>query len=158
MEAKCMKFFFCETCGKRITDQQVRDKKLKGVYCDDCANNVMTMEFGSALTDQQARAIAGAATASRVTKPHRSGLHAAAARPAIEALRSNAMEQSPAKRSMSRIVLISGAAFILTVVAFVTILASIRKSEPLSQTEATSVAPPKAPAITPAASAPDVRP
>src|SRR5438105_2207153 len=44
------KFYFCETCGKRITDKQIldglgRDKKLKGVYCKDCAVGVMTMEF-----------------------------------------------------------------------------------------------------------------
>lgn len=54
-----MKFYFCETCGKRITDQQVeegsaRDKKLKGVYCQECAVGVMTIEF-NAITDVQLR-------------------------------------------------------------------------------------------------------
>ena len=44
------KFYFCETCGKRITDKQIleglgRDKKLKGVFCKDCALGVTTMEF-----------------------------------------------------------------------------------------------------------------
>lgn len=44
-----MQFFFCEGCGKRITDAQVaagegRDKKLKGVYCSACAVGVTTME------------------------------------------------------------------------------------------------------------------
>ena len=45
-----IKFYFCETCGKRITDRQIlegqgRDKKLKGVFCSDCAVGVNTMEF-----------------------------------------------------------------------------------------------------------------
>jgi len=49
-EGSVTKFFFCETCGKRITDKQIldgqgRDKKLKGVYCKDCAVGVMTMEM-----------------------------------------------------------------------------------------------------------------
>lgn len=49
------RFYFCETCNKRITDQQIldglgRDKKLKGVYCRDCAEGVTTMEF-AAITD-----------------------------------------------------------------------------------------------------------
>jgi DNA-directed RNA polymerase subunit RPC12/RpoP len=51
-EQSATKFYFCETCGKRITDRQIleglgRDKKLKGVYCKDCAVGVMTMEFGA---------------------------------------------------------------------------------------------------------------
>jgi hypothetical protein len=32
-----MKFYFCETCGKRITDEHVRGKGLKGWYCSGCA-------------------------------------------------------------------------------------------------------------------------
>jgi hypothetical protein len=45
-----IKFYFCETCGKRITDRQIeqglgRDKKLKGVYCRDCAVGVNTVEM-----------------------------------------------------------------------------------------------------------------
>lgn len=56
-----MKFFFCETCGKRLTDAdlaagQARDKQVKGIYCADCAQSVMTMEFG-ALKEEQARAL-----------------------------------------------------------------------------------------------------
>lgn len=44
-----MKFFFCQTCGKRLTENDIaegnaRDKKLKGVYCTDCAVGVVTME------------------------------------------------------------------------------------------------------------------
>jgi hypothetical protein len=40
-----MNFYFCETCGKRVTDAEARDKKLKGIYCQACAESVMTMEF-----------------------------------------------------------------------------------------------------------------
>jgi len=39
------KFYFCETCGKRVTDEETRNKKLKGVYCKNCAVGVMTVEF-----------------------------------------------------------------------------------------------------------------
>jgi hypothetical protein len=48
-------FYFCETCGKRVTDQEVRDKKLKGVYCRSCAAGVMTIEF-DALSETEAPA------------------------------------------------------------------------------------------------------
>lgn len=55
------KFYFCETCGKRITDKQIleglgRDKKLKGVYCKDCAVGVMTMEMDAINIHQLAKA------------------------------------------------------------------------------------------------------
>lgn len=54
-----MKLFFCEKCGRRLTDQdlasgQARDKQVKGVHCKDCATGVMTMTF-EALSDSQAR-------------------------------------------------------------------------------------------------------
>lgn len=55
-----MKFYFCETCGKRITEQEIneglgRDKKLKGVYCNNCATGVSTLIM-LPLTDAEARA------------------------------------------------------------------------------------------------------
>ncbi len=55
-EQSMTKFYFCETCGKRITDKQIldglgRDKKLKGVYCKHCAVGVTTMEFDAISTD-----------------------------------------------------------------------------------------------------------
>jgi hypothetical protein len=44
-----MNFWFCETCGKRLTDKDIdtgsaRNKKLKGVFCKECAVGVLTME------------------------------------------------------------------------------------------------------------------
>jgi formylglycine-generating enzyme required for sulfatase activity/serine/threonine protein kinase/outer membrane biosynthesis protein TonB len=46
------KFYFCEACGKRVTDADLesgagRDKKRKGVYCSLCAVGVMTVEFNA---------------------------------------------------------------------------------------------------------------
>jgi DNA-directed RNA polymerase subunit RPC12/RpoP len=48
IQSGAMKFYFCETCGKRVTDLDIqkgagRDKKLKGVYCQSCAVGVTTM-------------------------------------------------------------------------------------------------------------------
>ena len=45
-----MNFYFCEGCGKRITDSDLgqgraRDKQLKGMYCVTCAQGVNTMEM-----------------------------------------------------------------------------------------------------------------
>jgi hypothetical protein len=56
-----MNFYFCETCGKRITENdieagQARNKKLKGVYCTGCAVGVMTMET-LPLSKEEARQI-----------------------------------------------------------------------------------------------------
>lgn len=44
-----MKFYFCERCGKRITDKDIaegegRNKKLRGVFCVECAVGVSTMD------------------------------------------------------------------------------------------------------------------
>jgi len=56
-----MNFYFCEKCGKRITDVDIsqgagKNKKLAGVFCSDCAVGVSTMET-MPLTDKQARQI-----------------------------------------------------------------------------------------------------
>lgn len=45
-----MNFYFCETCGKRISDTDLdqglgKNKKLKGVYCKKCAEGIMTVDF-----------------------------------------------------------------------------------------------------------------
>src|SRR5689334_13029343 len=59
-----MNFYFCETCGKRLTDidladGRARDKQVKGIYCKACAESVVTMEFEAIklpITDQTAAA------------------------------------------------------------------------------------------------------
>ena len=55
-----MKFYFCETCGKRVTEADVeagkaRNKKLNGVFCAQCADGVMTLEM-LPVTEDEARA------------------------------------------------------------------------------------------------------
>jgi hypothetical protein len=47
-----MKLFFCETCGKRVTDSDLQsgaaaDKQVKGIYCKECAQGVMTIQFAA---------------------------------------------------------------------------------------------------------------
>ncbi|MBE7462201.1 MAG: hypothetical protein HS116_01795 [Planctomycetes bacterium] len=56
-----MEFYFCEKCGKRVTavdvaQGQAKNKKLRGVFCTECAEGVLTLET-MALTDDAARAI-----------------------------------------------------------------------------------------------------
>lgn len=46
---RTVKLYFCGSCGKRLSEHDVkagaaRDKKLKGVYCKECAIAVTTME------------------------------------------------------------------------------------------------------------------
>ena len=43
-----MKFYFCETCGERVTEEDLargegRNKALRGVYCNECAAGVTTL-------------------------------------------------------------------------------------------------------------------
>src|SRR5579862_5873929 len=53
-----MNFYFCESCNKRITDAELaagsaKNKKVKGVYCSECASGVNTIEF-EAMDDTEA--------------------------------------------------------------------------------------------------------
>jgi hypothetical protein len=69
-----MKFYFCEICGKRITELDIqkgagRDKKLKGVYCENCAVGVTTMnELPVVVEPAQAVAAKTPAVATRARK------------------------------------------------------------------------------------------
>lgn len=63
-----MKFYFCEKCGKRITEQDIAtgdasDKKLKGVFCMSCAIGVTTMDV-MPMADSEARELLEKARAS----------------------------------------------------------------------------------------------
>ncbi len=56
-----MDFYFCEGCGKRITDGDIKqgkgkNKKLRGVYCRQCAAGVMTLET-LPLTDSKSQKV-----------------------------------------------------------------------------------------------------
>lgn len=52
------KFFFCETCGSRITGDDLdaggaKNKQVKGYYCSRCAREVKTLSF-TAYNEEQA--------------------------------------------------------------------------------------------------------
>ncbi len=69
-----MKFYFCESCGKRLTEHDIdggaaKNKKLKGVYCKKCAVGVMTME-SLPLSDQEARKVLEAESSRSVSPDH----------------------------------------------------------------------------------------
>lgn len=57
------KFYFCEKCGKRLSDADLksgaaRDKQMRGKYCNDCAEGVMTVDY-DAMSVEQAKALLG---------------------------------------------------------------------------------------------------
>lgn len=105
-----MQFFFCETCGKRITEKDVeagraRNKKLKGVFCSDCAVGVMTMEM-MPVSEEEARRMlnkpatppAGAAVLPTPGKPKRetTGINIAAVKkPDAAAARGSPAREAP---------------------------------------------------------------
>ena len=75
-----MNFWFCETCGKRLTENDLaagdaRDKKLKGVYCQSCSVGVMTMEMDAISNDdiQKIKRKTGGSGESRIRVPKSSG-------------------------------------------------------------------------------------
>ncbi len=62
-----MKFYFCEGCGRRVTETDIssgagKDKKLKGIYCKACAIGVSTMD-SLPLTDEDAKKLLAATPA-----------------------------------------------------------------------------------------------
>lgn len=64
-----MELYFCEKCGKRVTSNdvsqgQAKNKKLRGVFCLECSEGVMTLET-TALTDDAAREILKQDTAAK---------------------------------------------------------------------------------------------
>ncbi|GMV82745.1 MAG: hypothetical protein AMXMBFR7_39290 [Planctomycetota bacterium] len=67
------RFYFCEKCGKRITQGDLtrgegRDKKVMGVFCRECAETVLTVEF-SALSQASALEIIKANESQRQDAP-----------------------------------------------------------------------------------------
>lgn len=56
-----MKFYFCEKCGKRVSDRELeagaaKDKKVKGIFCLECAVGVTTRAF-EPITPEEERAV-----------------------------------------------------------------------------------------------------
>ena len=69
-----VKFWFCEKCGKRLSDRDIaagdaRDKKLKGVYCADCAVGVLTMANLPVINEDTARKLLAKEKAEPQTAP-----------------------------------------------------------------------------------------
>jgi hypothetical protein len=69
-----IKFWFCETCGKRISDSDIqcgagKDKKLKGVYCNDCSLGVTTTEFTALVPTANKRELKASLEAARTKRP-----------------------------------------------------------------------------------------
>ncbi|GMV80773.1 MAG: hypothetical protein AMXMBFR7_19570 [Planctomycetota bacterium] len=91
-----MKFYFCETCGKRVTEVdlasgQARDKKMRGMYCEACAGSVMTLET-EALTEEQARGVLKEESPGATPAKPISGIQA---RPSSTALRPAKKQSDP---------------------------------------------------------------
>jgi len=122
------KFYFCETCGKRITDKQIleglgRDKKLKGVYCKDCAVGVMTMEMDAVNIEQLGKEKPKTPSGQDATKPtQRKGsgavrLHDIAQRP-----HPPGKATTGAKNDRFPMLLAIGAAFVIGVIVTVVVM------------------------------------
>ncbi len=68
-----MKFYFCEGCGTRITDSDIdeglaKNKKLKGVYCRNCAIGLSTTT-SMPLTDDKTKALLLTEASSKPSSP-----------------------------------------------------------------------------------------
>ena len=73
LEEEHLNFYFCEACGRRVTDADIeagtaRNKKLKGIYCTECAAGVMTLET-LPLDGEQAKRILQRQSAARKLEP-----------------------------------------------------------------------------------------
>lgn len=71
-----MNFWFCEACGKRLTDKDLeegsaRNKKLKGVFCKECSIGVMTMEMDAVNPEQLTKAPAASAHNETASAPRK---------------------------------------------------------------------------------------
>lgn len=123
-----MKFYFCQVCGTRITEHDIeankaRDKKLKGVYCDQCAVGVSTME-SLPMSEGEAREVLGKTDAKPPAK-RQSGQRLTPASSATRGNRSGRLKPRPDEVSKGGGMMpyIAGAA-ILLIVALVAILMS----------------------------------
>jgi len=150
-----MKFWFCETCGKRLTEKDLeegaaRNKKLKGVFCQQCSVGVMTMEMEAINIEQLDREkpktpSLGATTPSLPS----SGVKGSASRIAAarSATKTNERPSSrltthghtpagPGRQGSQSMAILTGAAGVILVVALVPILASRKQADAAVQSSA----------------------
>jgi len=120
-----LKFYFCESCGKRLTNVdleagQAKDKKIKGVYCVSCSVGVSTMDLAP-LTDEEAQqAVArGAASIEIAISPRK--IHA-------KNLDRHASSDDHTAQPKSRVGLVVSAAAVVLLVAIVVVM--IGRSRP----------------------------
>ena len=126
-----MKFWFCEGCGRRITEAQIaaghgRDKKLKGVYCGTCAVGVTTME-SLPLTDDEARKLLATEEPKSVVQSRSTGARRSSSRalPAGRRIRSASSSRrevcdvEPARPKRALLLWVAGGAAIVLAVALV---------------------------------------
>ncbi|MBI3831142.1 MAG: hypothetical protein HY291_16605 [Planctomycetes bacterium] len=164
-----MKFYFCETCGKRVTEDdmaagEARDKKLKGVFCKNCSVGVMTMEM-AALTDLPKTDLpapppvrVSTASGSKLSPPHLAAAKSSSRshpKPADGSLARGPQADRPGeKRNPYVLALFGGAAALLVAVAALLLSGSapkkdVARNEP--KTEPAPKPPEAAPALPPAA-------
>lgn len=126
-----VKFYFCETCGKRITDRQIleglgRDKKLKGVYCKECAVGVTTMEMDAVNIENLAR------PSPPRTSPPPVGIRTAGNSPARRE-RNDIPPQSPGRVSDGKENRVAVFVALGIVVVVIAVALTMRKQSPLEE-------------------------
>lgn len=122
-----MKFYFCEACGRRVTEKdveggQARDKKLKGVYCRECAIGVTTMDT-LPLSDEEAKKTL-AEEAPQKPRPRRSTGAAAAPRAGGKRSSSRSSQshlQPPAARRGFPVVMVGSGAGVLALILVIAV-------------------------------------
>jgi hypothetical protein len=145
-----LKFYFCESCGKRLTnidleDGQARDKKLKGVYCKSCSVGVMTKDMPSIGEEDLARSTPSNHPPS-VTTPRKPQTKIVPARHAEPAGR-----RTPSSNQTTGILI--GAAAALVIVTFGVIALTRPSPKEVSLTNQPALPPTHAPVVTPVAPA-----
>ena len=152
-----MKFYFCERCGKRITEADLaeglaKDKQLKGVYCKECGVGVLTMT-AEALTAAEIAKAAGGKTSPSSGAEKVAGGQARASpvhKPAA-AVRA-AHPSAPASRSLAVVFVL---AVVVAAVVVIALYAATAGPRPASRTATTPAKPaPAPPARPPDTSAP----
>jgi hypothetical protein len=148
-----MNFYFCEACGKRVTEHDIeagraRNKQLKGVYCVNCAAGVMTMEMQAVSPDELRKVVDAAKQPQAEALPTSARKSGQVARP-VESQR----PAQPAEESRSRPVFLAIAAGIALAVLVTVILrpnSSPRAANPVDEPVAQVPPPPPAPQSAPA--------
>lgn len=148
-----MKFYFCETCGRRLTDKDLeagaaRNKKLKGVYCATCATGVTTLE-SLPLTNAQASRIVkeeGGAPSTPSHSPARK-MRRTSGRTVQPDRRSKSMDRVPGPASTLRLWPWLGVAAALLITALIAVTGE--KGEPVRKQRKQASSPKRATPIAP---------